>query len=184
MKYEALIQRLREEATHDLHHETVALLEGAAQALAQPEPEQEPVVDAYIVHLYNLGYKSGHHDTVEGQYIDLFGQDMDTYHSDFVSEWLEETCNTTQPSAKPEQEPSSVQQAAMAQVCLDLHETLGCRWGDNVYSTINQLKAAAQRKPVDLTNDEINNIANGCHLGKSVQGAIREALDKYKEKNT
>ncbi len=43
---------------------------------------------------------------------------------------------------------------------------------------------AAQRKPVDLTNDEINNIANGCHLGKSVQGAIREALDKYKEKNT
>ena len=43
---------------------------------------------------------------------------------------------------------------------------------------------AAQRKPVDLTNDEINNIANGWYLGKSVQGAIREALDKYKEKNT
>ena len=43
---------------------------------------------------------------------------------------------------------------------------------------------AARRKPVDLTNDEINNIANGWYLGKSVQGAIREALDKYKEKNT
>ena len=42
---------------------------------------------------------------------------------------------------------------------------------------------SAQRKPVDLTNDEINNIANGCHLGKSVQDAIREALAKFKEKN-
>jgi hypothetical protein len=69
------------------------------QALAAPV--QEPVADAFMVHLYNLGYKSGHHDTVEGQYIDLLGQDMDTYHSDFVSEWLEETCNTTPPAAQP-----------------------------------------------------------------------------------
>jgi len=60
--------------------------------------EQEPVVDAFMVRLYNVGYKSGHHDTVEGIYIDLFGQDMDTYHSDFVSEWLKETCNTTPPA--------------------------------------------------------------------------------------
>ena len=46
---------------------------------------------------------------------------------------------------QPVQEPSSVQQAyAMAQVCLDLHEALGCRWGDNPYLTIGQLKAAAQ----------------------------------------
>jgi len=47
------------------------------------------------------------------------------------------------PAAQPEQEPYSVQQAyAMAQVCLDLHEALGCKWGDNVYLTISQLKAA------------------------------------------
>jgi hypothetical protein len=53
--------------------------------------------------------------------------------------------------AQPEQAPSSVQQAyAMAQVCLDLHDALGCKWGDNVYLAIDQLKAAAhtpQRKP-------------------------------------
>jgi hypothetical protein len=43
-----------------------------------------------------------------------------------------------------EQEPSSVQQAyAMAQVCLDLHDAIGCKWGDNVYFAIDQLKAAA-----------------------------------------
>jgi hypothetical protein len=64
------------------------------------QPAQGPVADAFMVHLYNLGYKSGHHDTVEGRYIDILRQDMDTYHSDFVSEWLKETCNTT-----PQQRP-------------------------------------------------------------------------------
>jgi hypothetical protein len=39
MKDEALIARLLEEATHELHHETVAVLLAAAKALAQPEQE-------------------------------------------------------------------------------------------------------------------------------------------------
>jgi hypothetical protein len=41
-----------------------------------------------------------------------------------------------------------------------------------------------QRTWVGLTNDEVNNFAAGCHLGKSVQGAIYEAEAKLKEKNT
>ena len=41
----------------------------------------------------------------------------------------------------------------------------------------------AQRPWVGLTNDEVNNFAAGCHLGKSVQGAIYEAEAKLKEKN-
>ena len=40
-----------------------------------------------------------------------------------------------------------------------------------------------QRTWVGLTNDEVNNFAAGCHLGKSVQGAIYEAEAKLKEKN-
>ena len=40
-----------------------------------------------------------------------------------------------------------------------------------------------QRPWVGLTNDEVNNFAAGCHLGKSVQGAIYEAEAKLKEKN-
>jgi hypothetical protein len=40
------------------------------------------------------------------------------------------------------------------------------------------------RRWVGLTNDEVNNFAAGCHLGKSVQGAIYEAEAKLKEKNT
>ena len=62
------------------------------------------------------------------------------------------------PYAKPEQEPVvSVQQAyAMAQVCLDLHDALGCKWGDNVYLTISKLKAAAQpeQEPVAWLDEE------------------------------
>jgi hypothetical protein len=43
-KDEALIQRLREEAAHDLHYETVTLLLEAAEALAQPAPVQTRAV--------------------------------------------------------------------------------------------------------------------------------------------
>ena len=42
MTQEALIARLKEEATYDLNHQTIALLIEAADALAQPA-QQEPV---------------------------------------------------------------------------------------------------------------------------------------------
>jgi len=45
-------------------------------------------------------------------------------------------------------------------------------------------KIAPQRTWVGLTNDEVNNLAAGCHLGNSVQGAIYKAEAKFKEKNT
>jgi len=61
---------------------------------------------------------------------------------------------------QPEQEPSfSVQQAyAMAQVCLDLHEALGCKWGDNPYLTITAIKEAlAQPAPyMAVSNDRMS----------------------------
>ena len=65
------------------------------EVLAQ---EQEPVVESFMVHMYNFGYKAGHHDTVEGQYIDLDRRDMGTYHSDIVAEWVEDVgYHTTTP---------------------------------------------------------------------------------------
>ena len=65
------------------------------EALAQPE--QEPVVESFMVHMYNFGYKAGHHDTVEGQYIDLDRRDMGTYHSDIVAERVEDVGYHTTP---------------------------------------------------------------------------------------
>lgn len=41
---------------------------------------------ALFVMVYNQGYKAGHHDTVEGGYVDIFDCDMTTYHKDVVHE--------------------------------------------------------------------------------------------------
>jgi hypothetical protein len=67
------------------------------------------------------------------------------------------------PEAQPaQQEPINVAQAyAMAQVCLDLHDAIGCKWGDNVYLAIKQLKQ--QPAPVQelvLSVDQIYAIAD------------------------
>ena len=40
-----------------------------------------------------------------------------------------------------------------------------------------------KREWVGLTNNEVNNFAAGCHLGKSVQSAMYEGEAKLKEKN-
>jgi hypothetical protein len=50
-----------------------------------PSVRSEPLL-AFMVRLYNQGYKAGHHDTVEGGYVDIFDCDMSTYHDDVVRE--------------------------------------------------------------------------------------------------
>ena len=40
------------------------------------------------------------------------------------------------------------QVAAMAQVCLDLHESLGVRWGDDPYARIRELLSLLPRSDV------------------------------------
>ncbi len=42
------------------------------------------------VSLFNYGYGSGHHDTVEGQYTDIHRSDITTYHDDIVGELVED----------------------------------------------------------------------------------------------
>ena len=52
-----------------------------------------------------------------------------------------------------------------------------------IYTIKKVLSQPKQDTWVGLTNDEVNNFAAGCHLGKSVQGAIYEAEAKLKQKN-
>jgi hypothetical protein len=63
---------------------------------------------------------------------------------------------------------------------------IDCSCGRKWRVTNNTLTASppAQRTWVGLTNDEVNNLAAGCHLGNSVQDAIYKAAAKLKEKNT
>ena len=46
-------------------------------------------VEAQSVHIYNSGYHAGHHDTVEGRYVDIHPSDMDSYHAEEVAELRE-----------------------------------------------------------------------------------------------
>jgi hypothetical protein len=73
---------------------------------------------------------------------------------------------TTQPAAQPaQQEPINVAQAyAMAQVCLDLHDALGCKWGDNPYLAIDRLKTAAPASWMEMVTANL----------------VREGVNKHK----
>ena len=46
----------------------------------------------FLVRLYTAGYKSGHHDTVEGIYMDVSPENESTYLAEEVEEWLKEHC--------------------------------------------------------------------------------------------
>ena len=43
-----------------------------------------------LIRAYNMGYKAGHHDTVEGGYVHIFECDMGTYHDDEVREIIKQ----------------------------------------------------------------------------------------------
>ena len=43
-----------------------------------------------LIHIYNTGYESGHHSTVEGGFIPLAGGDWETYHEEEVRELVAE----------------------------------------------------------------------------------------------
>jgi hypothetical protein len=57
-------------------------------------------------------------------------------------------------------------------------------FGPSLEEILNSAGFYRKREWVGLTGDEVNEFAAGCHLGTSVQGAIRKAEAKLKEKNT
>jgi hypothetical protein len=166
------------------------------EALAQT---QEPVVDAFMVHLYNVGYKSGHHDTVEGIYIDLFEQDMDTYHSDVVSEWLKETCNTAIKKALAQtQEPVAYINIEKRKLEF-AHDYV--KWDTPTTVKLERIPlytTPPQRTWVGLTDEEVRDLwswsatseaektANTQQhaFARAIEAKLREKNSQHKEKNT
>ncbi|MGE4760372.1 hypothetical protein ACX1H4_14215 [Yersinia enterocolitica] len=66
-----------------VHFSDYAELEKKCQALVAER-------GSLYVSLFNYGYGSGHHDTVEGQYTDIHRSDITTYHDDVVGELVED----------------------------------------------------------------------------------------------
>ena len=46
-----------------------------------------------FVRIYNAGYEAGHHETVEGGFVNVQDCDKETYHSDVVQELLDDMLN-------------------------------------------------------------------------------------------
>lgn len=45
-------------------------------------------MSTHLIRAFTSGYKSGHHDTVEGKYVDVHDCDRDTYFSETVEEMM------------------------------------------------------------------------------------------------
>lgn len=70
----------------DIAHDLSGKLNKSARLL-------EAMTGNAATHLYNSGYESGHHDTVESCFTSVFSQDMDTYQEDVAEELLEDLLN-------------------------------------------------------------------------------------------
>ena len=53
-------------------------------------------IKTLMTDLYNRGYRAGHHDTVEGGYVDIHYTDQLTYHEDVIDEIIEEMVKAEQ----------------------------------------------------------------------------------------
>ena len=54
-----------------------------------PQYDPEDPIMRLAMQLYNSGYNSGHHDTVEGAYLDIHRDDMETCHDEEVEEIIQ-----------------------------------------------------------------------------------------------
>ena len=66
-------------------HATKAAVE-RADALAV----ENAALKSLSIKLFNLGYLHGHESTVEGYFVDIHRNDIDTYHDDVVAEIIED----------------------------------------------------------------------------------------------
>jgi hypothetical protein len=93
-------------------------------------------------------------------------------HAESILEWLQAKTIRTTPPAAPVHKLQCFH-------CQDTIETLN----DKVMHLMAQRAVAEPHKWVGLNGDEVNECAAGCHLGNSVQGAIRKAESLLSEKN-
>jgi len=89
--YKALAKRVAQRAIYaennaDPNNKAWAADLRAVVSLLNGMAEAQPVAPVALVRAYNAGYMAGHHDTVEGGFVDIHPSDMDTYHADVVAE--------------------------------------------------------------------------------------------------
>ena len=177
--------------------EPVAMLFGSLPVYdtTPPQPAQEPVAwltrDSVDGCWYATAKKVGKDDKPLYTTPPQLAQDEDAiiiqYHEATIKR-LEKRIEELM--AQPAQEPISWSvvgdgkfgEYELGQVFVD-YEATHIYWENRGYELVPVYTTPPPRPWVGLTNDEVNNFAAGCHLGKSVQGAIYEAEAKLKERN-
>lgn len=81
----------------------------------------------------------------------------------------------TVPALAGQVELTVMQHASMAQVCLDLHDALGVRWGDNPYKRIDDLK----RDSADLERERMRLAACGVVALANTPESAAKARDMH-----
>lgn len=85
--------------TEVLTYEALKADRDAQQKRADALAVENTGLKAISIKLFNLGYLHGHESTVEGYFVDVHRNDIDTYHDDVVAEILEDEDETPATSA-------------------------------------------------------------------------------------
>jgi hypothetical protein len=83
-----------------LTYEALKAERDAQQKRADALAVENAALKSLSIKLFNLGYLHGHESTVEGYFVDVHRNDIDTYHDDVVAEIIENE-NETQPLTPP-----------------------------------------------------------------------------------
>ncbi|HEJ7052564.1 TPA: hypothetical protein SMF43_001510 [Serratia marcescens] len=76
--------------TEVLTYEALKAERDAQQKRADALVVENAALKSRSIKLFNLGYLHGHESTVEGYFVDVHRNDIDTYHDDVVAEIIED----------------------------------------------------------------------------------------------
>ena len=82
------IEQLEEELEDAIGGMNSGDIEAASAALEEARMYER--LKPVFVRIYNAGYQAGHHETVEGGFVDVHDCDKGTYHSEVVEELIDE----------------------------------------------------------------------------------------------
>jgi hypothetical protein len=73
-----------------LTYEALKADRDAQQKRADALAVENAALKSLSIKMFNLGYLHGHESTVEGYFVDIHRNDIDTYHDDVVAEIIED----------------------------------------------------------------------------------------------
>ncbi|WP_448195572.1 hypothetical protein [Serratia marcescens] len=121
--YEALVSELA--SSRQINAQTLQVKLTMAETIKEQTDRvnalavENAELKARSIKLFNLGYLHGHESTVEGYFVDVHRNDIDTYHDDVVAEIIEDEDKTPATDAAL----ADIQAQGVEKFADDLHKT-------------------------------------------------------------